>query len=103
MESEWVKLCPYLGVTPPHPLVAQQDQTAKEVMDIYSFFKERNPTDPFQAFVKHYTALAKKPGMNESKLSQIKNSISLLKIVRESGLLRRRTEKQLRDMGVKLK
>lgn len=102
MDAEWVKLCPYLGVTPPHPLVAEQDKTAQEVKSIYEFFKEEHPDDPFKGFVKHFTTLAKTP-TNETKMTQVKNSIGLLKILRESKLLKRRTESQLRGMGIKLK
>ena len=102
MESEWVKLCPYLGVTPPHPLVAQQDKTAQEVMSIHSFFKENYPDDPFKAFMKHYTNLAKTP-VNESKITQMKNSINMMKILREAKLLKTRTERELRGLGFKVK
>ena len=102
MEAEWVKLCPYLGVVPPHPLVANQDQTAKDVIEIYDYFKENFPDDPFKGFVKHYTTLAKTP-INENKITQMKNSINLFKVLKQAKLLQRRTEKQLRDSGIKLK
>ena len=98
----WVQICPYLGVTPPHPLVAKQDSIGKQVMSIYDFFKDENPTDPMGSFTKHYTSLAKETGLKETKLQQMMNSINMIKVARNAKTLYNRTRRNLGRVGIKV-
>ena len=102
VESSWVQLCPFLGVRPPHPLIAKQDPLGKQVMELYDFFKQENPSDPMGAFTKHYASLAKETGLKETKLQQMTNSINMIQVARNAKTLYNRTKRSLGNVGIKI-
>lgn len=101
MESEWVNLCPYLQVRPPHPLVADQDPCARDVKEVYEFFKNEDPQDAMGKFMAHYNQLPTIPGPGESKISQVLRSIRLVKILRQAKFSQKQTLKALEKIGIK--
>lgn len=102
VESEWVKLCPYLQVRAPHPLVADQDMNTKDVREIYDFFRGEDPKDAVGTFLKHFNRLPQIPGPGESKISQVLMSIRLMKMLRQAKLTEAQTKDTLGKMGIKL-
>lgn len=101
VESEWVKLCPYLQVRAPHPLVADQDPTTKDVREIYDFFKGEDSKDTVGTFLKHYNNLPQIPGVGETKIHQVLTSIRLMKMVRQAKLTGEQAKKALNSLGIK--
>lgn len=88
IESDWVKICPFLAVTPPHPLASEYDDSVKKVRDIYSFFASRKPEAPIEAFLEHYSRLARIPNISETKLQQVYNSVNMLKITSHTSKIK---------------
>ena len=84
METEWVKVCPYLQVEPPNPRDSDYHEKVKDVMEIYSFFKEENPSDFLKEFLRLYTKLSSVPDLNDTKTSQMLKAVKLLKIARNT-------------------
>ena len=101
IESGWVKFCPFLEVTPAHPMAAHEDASSKSVMEIYDYFKEINPNSPMAAFKELFNRLPVIPRAGETRLSQTLKAIKLLKIVRESELTGANTRKALKHLGIK--
>lgn len=102
VESEWVRLCPYLQVRAPHPLIADQDRTTKDVREIYDFFKDQDPKDAVGTFLKHYNKLPQIPGVGESKIGQVLMSIRLMKMVKQAKLTEVQTKKTLEKLGISI-
>lgn len=101
VSTEWVKICPFLEVNPPHPLMADVDERARKVQDIYDFFKERNPNGPMEGFKEIYNRLPIIPEAGETKLSQVMRIVNLMKISRDAMGTRRKTQNALKKLGVK--
>lgn len=85
---EWVKLAPYLDFTLPHPLDAEREEKTKEIREIYDFFGDMG------RFLEHYSRLPISPGFGKTKIEQVKESISLLK-------LSAKLEEDLKAMGLR--
>lgn len=93
MESDWVKLCPYLEVIPPHPLYSEKDNEIKEIVEIRDFFTERNKEDYMIPFLDYFLKLPMIPSENQSKIQQVLKSIRLMKVANK-------VQKSLEEMGV---
>lgn len=93
METEWVKLCPMLQIEPPHPLAGDFDIRTRDVMEIYSFFKEEAPDYPIDAFLDHFNRLPVAPSMYENKIQQVMKSVRLMKLAKK-------TRMELEQMGI---
>lgn len=102
IESEWVKLCPYLQVRAPHPLIADQDVNTRDVREIYDFFKEEDPKDTIGTFLKHFNQLSTIPGPGETKIAQVLMSIRLKKMIRQAKLTGKQAEDTLKKLGIKI-
>lgn len=100
VESGWVKLCPYLEVRPPHPMAASQDMNAKDVMEIFDFYKGENSEKPFESFMEHFKRMPVIPRAGETKLSSFLRMIRLLKIARKSGMTPYKTTRFLHKAGI---
>lgn len=92
--ADWVKFCPYLNVDVPKPLAPDTDEI-KTVKDIYEFYKDMNPANPFKEFIKHYTKLPNRPSLNQSKLDQVVVAVGLMKLARK-------TKGELMNLGIKI-
>ena len=101
IESGWVNLCPYLEVTPAHPLMAKDDPTSKSVMEIYNYCVEVSPNSPVSEFKKLFNRLPAIPKQGETKLSQALKAIKLLRISRDAIATQSNTKKALKYLGIK--
>lgn len=100
-EVGWVKICPFLEVRAPHPLLAEQDSGSKDVKEIYEFFQSEDPHDPMGKFMEHYNRLASIPSPGETKLQQVLRSVRLINIMRQAKMSEKHTKKALSKMGIK--
>ena len=98
----WVKICPFVEVNAPHPLLADQDPSAKDVKEIYNFFQEEDHMNPMAKFMEHYNSLAHIPNPGQSKLQQVLHSIRLIKMARQAKLSEKHMKKSLKQMGIKI-
>lgn len=102
VESGWVNMCPYLEVRAPHPLVADQDPTTKDVKEVYEFFKSEDSQDPMGKFLEQYNRLPRIPGPGETKMAQVLRAVRLIKIMRQAKVTEKQTIKTLEKMGIKV-
>lgn len=101
VESGWVKLCPFLEVTPAHPLSAHNDSESKSVIEIYEFCKGMNPNSPLSEFKKLFNRLPVIPKPGETRLTQTLKAIKLLKIAQDALDTHNNTKKALKHLGIK--
>jgi hypothetical protein len=80
VDADWVKICPYLEFQPPNPLDSDFPEKTKDVMEIYSYFKEDCPEDYLNSFLRVYTKLRPIPELGDSKISQMLKAVKLMRV-----------------------
>ena len=94
MESEWVRVAPYLGISLPETAVNDDFPGVLESKEVYKYFLESNPFAPIQTFIDFYTSLPETPKFGQSKMGQIIEALRLMKLADK-------VQAQMNDLGIK--
>lgn len=80
MESEWVKIMPFIEKPLPFTAVNSDFPGVSESKEIYDYFFSRNPNEPIEDFKRFYSALPAIPRTGQSKIDQIMEAVRLMKL-----------------------
>lgn len=94
MESEWVRIMPFLEKPIPPIAVNTDFPGVKESKEIYDYFNEVKPDAPIDAFRDFYSNLPMTPKIGQSKFDQIMEAVRLRKLADN-------IKRQMDEMGIK--
>lgn len=81
-DSNIVKWLPALDISSPHPLDPSGGEKLRLAEEVFSYFKETHPKNPYDAFIKHMNSMT--PIGHEPKVHQVLRSIRLLRTARKA-------------------
>lgn len=96
-EMSYVKWLPYMGLKPQHPLAGIESNEIRDAKEVFEFFKESFPDDPFGYFMDHLNRLPMIP-TNETKIHQVTNYVRMLKLATRHKEQAKRLNKELRKL-----
>ena len=94
MESEWVRIMPFIEQPLPATAVNSDYPGVTESKEIYEYFQSINPQTPIDEFKLFYTSLSSLPRMGQTKKDQIIEAVRLRKLADS-------VYKQMNDLGIK--
>lgn len=77
----YLKWLPYLDLKPAHPLASAEPQSITDAKEIFQFFKESHPKDPFREFLDRLNDLPVLP-QGETKVSQVLRYVRMIKLAK---------------------
>lgn len=80
MESEWVKIMPFIEQPIPLTAVDSNFPGVIESKEIYDYFQTINLKTPVEEFKNFYLNLPKLPRMGQTKMEQIMEAVRLRKL-----------------------
>jgi len=80
MESEWVRIMPFIGKPLPFTAVNSDYPGVSESKEIYEYFSQLNPKNPIDEFKSFYFSLSTLPRMGQTKMDQILEALRLRKL-----------------------
>ena len=94
MESEWVRIMPFIEQPVPLTAVSLNFPGVNESKEVYDYFLALNPKSPIEEFKAFYAGLPTTPKLGQSKKEQIMEAVRLRKLADS-------VKKQMEDIGVK--
>lgn len=93
MESEWVRIAPFLGIEIPDNPVNDEFEGVKESKEVYEYFLSIDPEAPINSFLEFYNKLPITPKIGYSKMQQIMEAVRLKKLANKIKI-------QMESMGI---
>lgn len=95
MESEWVRIMPFIEKPVPLTFVHSDYPGVRESKEIYEYFKTINPQAPLDEFKRFYASLPSVPRLGQTRSEQIIEAVRIMKLADKM-------QSQMNDLGVKV-
>lgn len=95
MESEWVRIMPFIERPLPMTAVNTNYPGVSESKEIYEYFKGLNPKTPIDEFKTFYFSLPPVPRLGQTRLEQIMEAVRIRKLADK-------VHAQMDEMGIKI-
>lgn len=95
MESEWVRIMPFIEKPVPLTFVNSDYPGVKESKEIYDYFYSINPRSPIDEFKRFYASLPSVPRLGQTRSEQIVEAIRIMKLADK-------VKSQMNDLGIKV-